>query len=700
MVAVGSLATLSSSGANYYVSTNGNNANNGTSWATAWKTVTKGITSRSPGDVVNLSGGQTFAETVSIATGGTTGLPVTLTSDPTNPATLQQVGSSYGIRIYNTGNVTLQNLVVAGLGGTNTAKSGTGVGIYAFGGSNLGGNTLSNLTVTGFSDGINIQSWDTNSLLRDVLVVNCQANYNFDGGGTWAAGLGGVSNVVVRGCQFNYNFGDPTYNKHTGSGFAFGFTVDGLMEHCIAHDNGGWGTNVNEGPVGLWAYDSKRITFQYCESYNNLAQGADGDGFDLDQNMQDSVIQYCYTHDNWGAGYLFSTGAGTWSNNILRYCISENDGRYNNYSGIDVYCYNVPMLNGQIYNNTIYSEVGPALKCILAGTVSGMSVRNNLFITASNRPSVYCSNPSSAPTASQMLFQGNDYWIIGGTNSMKIQKTSSTYYTNLTSWQSAISGQEKLNSTNVGFNVDPRLNNPGGGVTIGNTYAFTNLTAYKLQTNSPMIGAGLNLAALFGINPGTNDFYGTAIPQNTGFDVGAAELVPMATVSFDAPTNNAASAAYARVALQATVTPNGNTITNVQFLLTNGTVISQGVLSGTPNVYTNSWTPPAYNTNYSIAARAMYGGTSVNSSTNTITVSQVVTPVIGQVKAGAAGFSFSVTAVGASGQPYTILSSTNLVAPMTAWNTNSQGIFGPGGTVNYTSPPPLKASSFFKVRVP
>ena len=56
-----------------------------------------------------------------------------------------------------------------------------------------------------------------------------------------------------------------------------------------------------------------------------------------------------------------------------------------------------------------------------------MSVRNNIFITASNRPTVYCSNPSTAPTAGQMLFQGNDYWIIGGTNSMKIQSGSGTY---------------------------------------------------------------------------------------------------------------------------------------------------------------------------------------------------------------------------------------------------------------------------------
>ena len=75
-------------------------------------------------------------------------------------------------------------------------------------------------------------------------------------------------------------------------------------------------------------------------------------------------------------------------------------------------------------------------------------------------------------------------------------------------------GQEKIGSTNVGFNVDPQLNNPGGGGTVGDAYALTNLAAYQLQPTSPMINAGLNLPALFGLNPGPADFYGTSISSN------------------------------------------------------------------------------------------------------------------------------------------------------------------------------------------
>ena len=47
--------------------------------------------------------------------------------------------------------------------------------------------------------------------------------------------------------------------------------------------------------------------------------------------MKNSVMQYNYSHDNDGAGYLLAqfTYAREFTNNIVRYNISENDGRKN-----------------------------------------------------------------------------------------------------------------------------------------------------------------------------------------------------------------------------------------------------------------------------------------------------------------------------------------------------------------------------------
>jgi hypothetical protein len=48
------------------------------------------------------------------------------------------------------------------------------------------------------------------------------------------------------------------------------------------------------------------------------------------------------------------------------------------------------------------------------------------------------------------------------------------------------------------------------------------LLEYQLDNSSPLIDQGLNLAALFGIDPGWLDFYGNG-PHGEGWDIGAHE---------------------------------------------------------------------------------------------------------------------------------------------------------------------------------
>jgi hypothetical protein len=84
-------------------------------------------------------------------------------------------------------------------------------------------------------------------------------------------------------------------------------------------------------------------------------------------------------------------------------------------------------------------------------------------------------------------------------------------------------GQEMYRSRATGLNANPRLVDPGNGGTIGDADRLPTLAAYKLRAGSPLVDAGLNLRRLFGLSPGPTDFYGTSIPQGTGYDVGAHE---------------------------------------------------------------------------------------------------------------------------------------------------------------------------------
>ena len=77
---------------------------------------------------------------------------------------------------------------------------------------------------------------------------------------------------------------------------------------------------IGNGPVGIWADEASNVTIQYCISHPiNTAKGAkDGGGFDFDGGITNSIIQYCLSYENQGAGYgLFQyAGASPWHNNV------------------------------------------------------------------------------------------------------------------------------------------------------------------------------------------------------------------------------------------------------------------------------------------------------------------------------------------------------------------------------------------------
>jgi hypothetical protein len=292
----------------------------------------------------------------------------------------------------------------------------------------------------------------------------------------------------------------------------------------VAHDNGK-NNLTNAGPVGIWAYDANNIVIQYNESYRNQTSGTgDGDGYDLDIHVTNSVLQYNYAHDNDGAGFLvYADAAHPNSNNVVRYNISENDGKkLSGYGGIVV---GGSVSNIDVYGNTVYvssAASDPAAFRITTwdGTPQNVRVRNNIFYT--HQGSTGTVKLVDSTNNSTYLFQGNDYYNDSGTFALR---WGTTTYTSLSAWLVAAPTQERVSGAVVAKNVNPLLTSPGGGGTIGNADLLeTALTAYKLQASSPLIDAGLNLPVLFGTNVGTRDFYGDSIPQNGVFDIGADEF--------------------------------------------------------------------------------------------------------------------------------------------------------------------------------
>lgn len=81
-----------------------------------------------------------------------------------------------------------------------------------------------------------------------------------------------------------------------------------------------------------------------------------------------------------------------------------------------------------------------------------------------------------------------------------------------------------LNGKSVGLVVDPKLIDLEKNVTIGDPTKLHTFTSYRLQKDSPLIGAGVDSRSLFGLDPDEKDFYGNSIPQGKSFDIGVHEI--------------------------------------------------------------------------------------------------------------------------------------------------------------------------------
>ena len=100
-----------------------------------------------------------------------------------------------------------------------------------------------------------------------------------------------------------------------------------------------------------------------------------------------------------------------------------------------------------------------------------------------------------------MTFKTNDYFTTG-TFSANLNGTT---YSTFATWQSA--------QDTSGVASNPLLTTPGGGVTTNTTPGVPSAqaAAYLLQSSSTMKGLGANLAALYSLNVGANDFFGRTL---------------------------------------------------------------------------------------------------------------------------------------------------------------------------------------------
>jgi len=529
----------------YYVDPAGSDAANGLSPATAWQTLSKVNGATIPaGASVLFKGGSTFTGSLNLVEArhyGSSGLITKYGSYGTGRATINTTTSTnYGIYAIDPKYVTIENLIVTGVGRTTSTASGVFLEVLKLASTRLPAVTLSNVDVSGFGD-CGILAWshpsdNSPSGFDDLTLLNCLVHdcCTTGNGIFMVSNAYGLKNLaptfkrtIIRSCKVYDNpggYASPT--SHSGSGILLAQTDGALVESCEAYNNGA-GNTYAQGPVGIWFYDTTNSIIQFCESHHNKTGlgTSDGDGFDLDGGCQNCTVQYCYSHDNYGQGYQLyqyndPTNILSLTGNTIRYCISENDCQQNTATkgafllgSAD----NTRACSGNaIYGCAVFNSTASANAVYIFSNPNQFTtsyVGNNIFYLTGASSKFILSSTSTAPA---LLFIGNCY-----SSPATSIKWGATTYTTFSNWRAAFPTQETVAGGATFKAANPSL---VGTVPVGTIGGFDPLLlgAYKTQAASVCKNGGQDLNALYGISMGSRDLFGNPIPQGL-YDIGCYE---------------------------------------------------------------------------------------------------------------------------------------------------------------------------------
>jgi hypothetical protein len=501
-----SVATINTS---YYLDClNGNDANDGLSPATAWKTMAKvNGTVFGPGDSILLKRGQICSGMLAPQGSGTASAPITIGSYGTGALPVISAGTNQAaIKLFNQEYWKIENVETTG---------GSPYGIY------IAGN---NDTVLDYFRITNVVVHDVTGTLVDkenglIIITPESAGTTFNDvviDGATAYNTTQWAGIMVGGDDYgrlqtsprstNITIRNSTVHTVNGDGIVLYQVNNGLMEHNVTYDTGNQPNTTIGTPNGLWQWMCGNCTVQYNEVYTADSAGIDGGAYDIDYGSSNNTVQYNYAHDNMGYCISVFAAESTTSNSIVRYNVCSNNARDASAASqgdIYVFVWSGGKIDGlQIYNNTIYWN--PAANqyaiytngAVYIGTQPRF-IRNNIIYSTVPRMAWYSK-------ADVLTVNNNLYWYTGAGSPE--WKTFAQTYTSFSAFQSGTGHDAN------GLYANPLLNDP--------TYHANGMptSSFTLQAGSPAVNAGANVGGM-----GSRDFFGNAIPQGGAYDIGAHE---------------------------------------------------------------------------------------------------------------------------------------------------------------------------------
>ncbi len=509
---------------NYYVSVSGDDDAPGTK-ELPWRSIDKVNKSElRAGDGVYFHGGEKFDGSLLLKKSGNNEAPIIIASYGSSRATLQS-HAEHTIYGYNVGGFRIVNLLLL-----NSGKQGSGIIFFTDDptGRKYPGVSISRVEIANQPEkGISFGSWTSTNPGWDFLSVsNVHLHDNGTGMETYGYTAFGVTthalgSITVFSSEFDHN---------ESSGLVVCGAAGGMIVKSSFHHNQSVG--------GCWTWGTSNIIIDCCISHDNFKGDAnDGFGFDLDGGSEHCVIQRCLSYHNETPGFvIFDYPQSAWTaNNVIRYCISENDVRSDSsWGSFEIFPWgDTPIENCHIHNCVAYltSRAGESSVSgfeaygqqtqsgYYSGKTSGCSFRNNvIYLDQAGSDMLFLTCHLGAVESAQIAIQNNIYYSSAQEGAISFLDH---LYTHVEDWKLAFPHQESLDGTRLERVVDPSFCSVGHGCEITDPQEIDNMISYCPTFSSPCRGNGLDLSTLFGFQEASADFLSKDIPRDGPFPIGA-----------------------------------------------------------------------------------------------------------------------------------------------------------------------------------
>jgi hypothetical protein len=282
--------------------------------------------------------------------------------------------------------------------------------------------------------------------------------------------------------------------KIPGDGIVPIGTDGALIEYNVMRDSPDILSN-QEAAAGIWPWSSDNTIIQFNEVSGHKAKW-DGQGFDSDWNCLNTIIQYNYSHDNYG-GFLLVCNNGNnintdWNigtaNTIVRYNVSINDGI-------------------RPYQTTQRGWFSPVIH--ISGPVSNTQIYNNIIVLPEK------SMPEMDRTIVEMDNWGgpwpvdtwfaNNIFFVEGSSRFRLKQDINTLFTN-NCYTGAI---ENMPYDPAAICADPQFVNAAA-----RGEGFEILQSFMLKDTSPLKNSGLPV-----MNNGGRDFFGNILGESVSIGI-------------------------------------------------------------------------------------------------------------------------------------------------------------------------------------